>query len=223
MKIHSSKSQTPNTPFTPYWNYSIGESHIKLNYKSLTALILKKEKEILKTHTKSEEVVQFILNDGYTGVGGLTAHYTKTKVLTWKHSEVLKFRNALKKLHREYYQQVLGKEVNFPVFIQCWANVLRKDKLMKPHIHEIDADCYLGGNFMVQCKDTSTIYVNPVDTYNEREEYYSPNAPGNLTFFPGYLPHYSTKHLADTPRVSIAFDLALKARNENYLLLDNGK
>ena len=128
MKIHNSKSQTPNTPFTPYWNYSIGESYIKLNYKSLTALILKKEKEILKTHAKSEEVVQFVLNDGYTGVGGLTAHYSKTKVLTWKHSEVLKFRKALKKLHREYYQHVLGKEVNFPVYIQCWANVLRTNQ-----------------------------------------------------------------------------------------------
>lgn len=225
MKIYNSKSKPPNTPFTPYWNYCIAEDHITLNYKSLSTLILKKEKEIIKTYSKPGETVQFFLNDGYTGVGGLTAHYSKTKsrFFTWKHPEIAKCKKAIKKIHREYYRQVVGKEAIFPVYIQCWANVLRKDKFMKPHVHEIDSDCYLGGNLMIQCKDTSTIFINPADTFNEREEYYSNNEVGKITIFPDYVPHYTTKHLSNTPRIGIAFDLALKKRNENYILLDDGK
>ena len=59
MKIYNSKSKQPNTPFTPYWNYCIAEDHITLNYKSLSTLILKKEKEIIKTYSKPGETVQF--------------------------------------------------------------------------------------------------------------------------------------------------------------------
>ena len=33
------------------------------------------------------------------------------------------------------------------------------------------------------------------------------NKPGNLTIFPMYVPHYTTEHLSDTPRITIAMDV----------------
>ena len=37
--------------------------------------------------------------------------------------------------------------------------------------------------------------------------YHAENVPGKLTLFPNYIPHYTSIHQEDFPRITIAFDL----------------
>ena len=68
---------------------------------------------------------------------------------------------------------------------------------------------------MVQCSNTSTIYINPVNQINDPEEYISINEVGKITLFQNCIPHYTTKHEDDTERISIAFDLFVHDDNGN--------
>ena len=61
----------------------------------------------------------------------------------------------------------------------------------------------------MDCKNTSTYYINPINQLNEPEVYKSKNEPGKLTLFQNFIPHYTDKHRGETKRVTIAFDLSL--------------
>ena len=109
------------------------------------------------------------------------------------------------------------------LWIQCWANVMRKGERISPHIHSVKNDSYLGGHIMVQCDNTDTVYINPVNQLNEPDVYKSENVVGKLTLFQSYIPHYTTEHKGDQERISIAFDIFLdNVKNlDNKILLEN--
>ena len=65
----------------------------------------------------------------------------------------------------------------------------------------------MSGHFNVQVKDTSTCYMSPVNQLNDPEIIEMKNIPGEITFFPSYIFHYTTPHYSFNPRITIAMDI----------------
>jgi len=87
--------------------------------------------------------------------------------------------------------------------------VLRKGQEILPHIHQTGPWTYLGGHVTVQCHDTSTIYINPINQINDPELYISYNHVGKITLFQHNIPHYTTVYNGESERITIAFDISL--------------
>jgi hypothetical protein len=225
MKIINLKSKDPQTFFAPTWSWYLGESHIspltEQMYHDVSALVLEKEKEIISQFQAT--------NDGYTGLGenSLTARFEKFNVFSWDHFLI----DYLK-------QEIFFRYLDFlnatgaprrKVWIQCWANVLRDGQAVAAHLHGVHPYTYLGGNLVISCNNTSTVFVNPINQINEPVGYESINEPGKLTLFQNCIPHYTTMHTGPNERITIAFDLVVEdgmkqytqERQENLVMFDN--
>ena len=98
---------------------------------------------------------------------------------------------------------------------------MRKGEKIDPHIHDVGPHAYLGGHICIQCTDTFTGYINPVNQINEPETFKSKNEVGKITLFQNCIPHYTSVHEDDKKeRITIAFDLlTVDLKNENILKL----
>ena len=218
IKIVIFRSAERNNVFAPAWEFPIAEDWITtVNFKKIAKVILAKEKSMLKSSSKKQSFIGPFLEvgatDGYTGLGkkSLTSHYASYNLLDLKHPEIKKLKKAILVSHARFLEAL--KIPLYPeLYIQCWANVMRKGEQIKPHIHSVLPDSYLGGQINVQVQDTSTWYINPVNQINDPELYESKNEVGKLTFFQNCVPHYTDKQVSDTPRITIAFDLVVNAK-----------
>ena len=104
----------------------------------------------------------------------------------------------------------LNIEIPNAFSIMGWANVMRQGEKINPHLHSVKPHSYLSGHVTIQCENTSTYYINPVNQLNEPEVKQLKNVPGEITLFPSCMPHYTDTHNASTERITIAFDLSLK-------------
>ena len=84
---------------------------------------------------------------------------------------------------------------------------MRQGEKIEPHLHSVNPDSYLSGHFTIQCKNTSTFYINPVNQINDPEVIEIKNEVGELTIFPTCLPHYTSKHKDKSERITVAFDM----------------
>jgi Putative 2OG-Fe(II) oxygenase len=194
------------TPTAPTYKCSIFGSYLyNINLDALSTLILEKEAEIT-----SLDLPENMISHGFTGLGpkALTSRFKAFNVLSWDHPEVRKLKQEIRYIYNlssEYF----GFEEEERVFVQCWANVLRKGEKMNVHRHSDNTDgSFLSGHFTVQCKDTQTVYQNPFSDVINWPEYYSfNNYPGKINIFNSYIYHYTTEHNDDSERITIAFDL----------------
>ena len=211
-------SRPKNTPFAPSWDYFMFEKNIKkINYKNFSKFLLSKEKEILElAPTKTSNKVTV----GYTGLkeNTTTARYGSYNVLSWKDKNVKILKDEIVKFHNQVLELF-----NYPqpkeLYAQCWVNILKKGDQMKPHIHTVDPDCYLGGHLCVQCDDTTTNYINPINQICEPEIYYSKNEVGKITLFQNNIPHATSVQEKNKKRITLAFDLFTKNMNPNCVRL----
>lgn len=216
MRLINFKSKPKLTPFAPEWNYFMFETNINnIDFKKFAKYLLKKEKEILNLPCTIKEDK---ISDGYTGLGkdSVSSRYDKYNIFFWKNKEVDILKNNILEFHNKFLEIL---KINPPkeLYIQSWVNIMRKGEQIKPHIHNTESDTYLGGHICIQCKDTSTIYINPVNQLNDPETYVSKNEVGKLTLFQSCLPHYTDIHKTNEERVTIAFDLFLNKKCDNYL------
>ena len=209
-KVINFKSKPKETFFAPEWDYYLFERKIyKINFSDLANLILSKEEEIMKLPlTKTENNK---LTDGYTGLGekSTTARFNSFNVFDWTNDNVKILKDEILSLHKDildHFKQPLPSEL----YIRCWANIMRKGQQIKPHLHSIIPTTYLGGHICVQCDNTSTHYINPINQINDPELYSSKNEVGKLTMFQNNIPHYTDIHNTDKERITIAFDLHTK-------------
>lgn len=205
MQVLSFESKPKISPFAPEWKFYMCEEQLEgIDWNHISQLILKKEKEIIANTP--------VGNDGYTGLGteSLTSRYKYFNVFAWEDDEIQKLRSKIKETH-DAFLKLFGISIQ-PVWIQCWANVMRQGQKIKTHVHTVGPDCYLGGHVTIQCNNTSTVYVNPINVLNDPMEHNSINVPGKLTLFQNCIPHYTTTHYGKQERISIAFDLSL----DNY-------
>lgn len=203
-KFSEFKSKPPKSPFAPNYHYIFAENFIEdIDFKKVAAIILEKEKEIVNSTIPT--------TDAYTGLGdnSLTSRWKSFNIFSWTEPEIEKLKVQIYTRYLEFLQAY-----NVPrsdVMIQCWANVMREGEEIRPHIHASGEWSYLGGHVTVQCEDTSTVYINPIDQINEPDVYVSYNRIGKITLFQHNIPHYTTPHHSTTnsERITLAFDISM--------------
>lgn len=212
-------SNPPLSPFAPVWDFCIGNDHVDgIDLDALKRTILSNERKVKSIKPSYTENGKLI--DGHTGLGknSTTSRFLSYNLLTWQTPEIDELRyQILKKVIA--YNNLLGYSLPKELWIQCWMNVLRFGQRIKPHLHNVDATCYLSGHYTVQCKKTSTVYISPENQINDPYEIHVENKPGSMTIFPSYIPHYTTPHYSFTPRITIAFDIFLNRDKENFIKL----
>ena len=95
---------------------------------------------------------------------------------------------------------------------EMWANVLEAGGHHQPHRHLAD----LSGVYYVDCPEGSppTTFLNPlVAGPHPRQEVHA--EAGLAVLFPGFLFHYVEPHRAETPRVSVSFNVNLEHNGGN--------
>ena len=133
-----------------------------------------------------------------------------------------KLKSAVKSIH-DMFLTYLKFEIK-PVYINGWANVMRKGQQIKPHVHDTSNNCLLGGHICVDVENTNTHYINPFKYFagNEQEIYSSENEVGKITLFSDNIPHY-TDEVISKDRITIAFDIIhdthSRYNNKKYLML----
>ena len=214
VEITKMKSDPKRTFFAPEYDYTIFETVNKeINFEELAKFILSKEKEIVSLP---------VTGDAYTGMreDSTTTRFDKYNVFKWKDKNIEMLKHFICNFHDDivgkYFKQELPKEL----YIQCWANIMRKGDQIKPHLHNIGPNCYLGGHICVQCDNTSTHYINPINQINNPMTYESKNDVGKVSIFPNHMPHYTDIQKSDKERITIAFDLMIENPNkDNYVRL----
>ena len=214
VEITKMKSDPKRTFFAPEYDYTIFETVNKeINFEELAKFILSKEKEIVSLP---------VTGDAYTGMreDSTTTRFDKYNVFKWKDKNIEMLKHFICNFHDDivgkYFKQELPKEL----YIQCWANIMRKGDQIKPHLHNIGPTCYLGGHICVQCDDTSTYYINPINQINDPMTFESKNRVGKISIFPNNIPHYTDIQKSDKERITIAFDLMIENPNkDNYVRL----
>jgi hypothetical protein len=209
------KSGPKRTFFAPEFDYTIFETGVEqVDFKELAKLLLSKEKEVLSLPVSTG--VAGVVNS-YTGLkeNSTTQRYDKYNVLKWEDKNIKELKGNILNFHKnilKYFKQPLPNEL----YIQCWYNVMRKGEQIKAHLHNIGPNCYLGGHICVQCDDTSTHYINPINQINDPMIHSSKNDVGKLTMFPDNIPHYTDIHNSDKERITIAFDLLIEKPNKDF-------
>ena len=194
------------TPTAPTYKCSIFSGCINnINLQDLTKLILKKEKEIT-----SLDLPEDMISHGYTGLGpkALTSRFKAFNVLMWDHPEIVKLQREIGNFY-DLSCEHFKIDKSEKVYVQCWANVLRKGEKMNTHRHSDNTDgSFLSGHYTIKCKNTQTVYENPFSDVINWPEYYSfNNSPGKINIFNSYIYHYTTEHDDDSERITMAFDL----------------
>ena len=197
MKIYNFQCET-FTPFAPLWDYVMGEKFSQVDYYNLKEEILQKEQEIINNYEYE--------HDSNTGLGkySLTSRSKDYNLLEFDCAGEL--RKDIRLLHDEFIKGV-GFNFNGKIFVQCWANVMRKGQRIKKHCHGFGQYAYLSGHLCVQVNEdlypTSTHYYNPYAV----EPWSSPNANNKMTIFPSWLKHDTDRVEDDVERITIAFDI----------------
>ena len=216
IKIINFKSAKKNNFFAPEWNYYIFESKIhKINFNNLSKCLLKKEKEILKLPLTFKVGK---ITDGYTGLGknSTTIRFNRYNVFNWKNKNISLLKENIINFHNNIINYFKLPPVN-ELYIQCWVNIMRKGEKIQPHIHGVKPDTYLGGHICIQCNNTSTNYINPINQINEPEIYSSKNEIGKITLFQNNIPHFTDIQNTNNERITLAFDLSLVKLDDNYV------
>jgi len=175
---------------------------IKVN--ELAKNILRNESKIIKKHPPTDVYGKF--HDGLTGLGpkSLTSRASHYNVLEWPGTKLLK--SWIRKGY-ELYNDPTDK----PLYVQCWANVMRKGEQIKSHKHEassnVSGDMHLCGHLCVQVDGTTSTYYEGTPILNEE---------AIITFFPAYAHHWTDRYDGDSQRITIAFDIL----NENFYNID---
>ena len=206
------KSEEPLTPFAPVYSYYICTADLSelIDFKDIKYTILGKEKFIIEQYDAN-------LNDAYTELckDSLTSRFAHYNIFNWP--EMYKIKSAVKSIHDNFINY-LKFDIK-PVYINGWAKVMRKGQQINTHLHNADETCYLGGHICVACEQSSTFYINPVNTINDPEVFEIENKVGQLTLFSNCIPHYTSKHEGNSERITMAFNLNVVNKNNNNIQL----
>ena len=203
--IHTFTNKPHQNIFNQNYKYFIFENNYSLQVKpaKLASFILKKEKNIInKTKKEFEKINKTGWQDGGTGLGvnSLTSRSPLYNLVEFKETKYLK--KIIKNAHLDFMQE-LNLTVEDNLYIQCWANVMRKGDRIKKHFHSINNYDYLSGHICIQTKDTNTYYLEPY----HKEKFILKNNLGNITLFPSWVEHFTDEVLDNKERITIAFDL----------------
>jgi|13_taG_2_1085334.scaffolds.fasta_scaffold04063_3 hypothetical protein len=172
--------------------------NIIIDHSWLSSRVLDNEKKILRKYpptcfTKGK------VSDGGTGLGinSLTSRFYHFNVLSWFGTK------KLKKFIKNGYNRY-NNVSNQPIFVQCWANVMRKGDKIKSHVHvpyPIDPIHSLSGNLCVKVDGSTNTYYDGTPILNKTNQ---------MVFFPSSTSHWTDRYMSDSERITIAFDIRSK-------------
>lgn len=192
MNLVHFENEQPRTKFAPTFSYYVYED--KVDVKNIKSVILEKEQSIISSHPYT--------HDWNTGLGpsSMTSRSNCYNLLKWDEAYFL--RETIRSAHDNFIT-TLEYDWEDRIYVQCWANVLRKGQNLKQHQHWTSEYTYLGGHICLDDYDTHTHYVNPY----LRKTYPTENKKGRLTLFPNWLEHYTEPYQGNDVRVTVAFDI----------------
>jgi len=165
-----------------------------IDVNKLSRQILKNEPKIIKKYPPTG--ADGVYTDGNTGLGSnsLTSRFYHFNVLKWWGTKVLR-----KEIRRGY--EIYSGVKNKPLYVQCWANVMRKGEQIRSHIHCPDAvlpQHALSGHLNVQVDEVCSTYYDDEALLNKNRQ---------LVIFPIHLPHHTDQYMGDGERITVAFDI----------------
>ena len=187
------ESDEPKTIFAPTYRWHMYEGEVQV--KDIRDTILKRENEIINTHEYE--------SDWNTGLGkdSMTSRSSSYNLLDWEEADHI--RDIIRNSHDNLVTTLDANMWEEKIYVQCWANVLRKGQKIKPHQHWNSQYTYLGGHICLDDYNTHTHYVNPYT----KKTFKSKNEKGKVHLFPNWLEHYTDPYEGDDVRVTIAFDI----------------
>ena len=176
---------------------NILEISTDIDLSSLSSRVLRNEKKILKKYPPTDYYKR--ISDGGTGLGtnSLTSRFYHFNVLSWFGTR------KLKNYIRRGYDQYNGVK-NAPVYVRCWANVMRKGDVIKAHKHmddDISPLHALSGHLCVKVDGSTNTYYEKTPIQNKN---------GHMVFFPSTLLHWTDRYIGNEERITIAFDIYSK-------------
>ena len=234
IQLYKFKSHSPKTIFAPQWEYSMATSTLSnIDFQNIAKFILKMEDKILKKFKPSiltDEKGVLEMTDGYTGLGpnSFTSRFSKWNLLNYKqkYSDIAKLSDAILDFHDKFLGELQVVPEFYPkeLWIQCWANVLRKGEKIGIHMHSVNPDTYLGGFVCVQADtgetSTQTHYVCPANQLDDYNTIDIDNIVGEMTLFQNCIPHYSDTYMGEKERITIAMDIIThRPDSKNYIKL----
>tara|TARA_B100001142_G_scaffold28160_1_gene25238 strand:- start:1975 stop:2619 length:645 start_codon:yes stop_codon:yes gene_type:complete len=186
-----------DTPFAPSWEYYIGEGQVEFDLYLIQKEVMSKEEEIIDKY-------EFVSDWGTKlGKDSLTSRSGNYNLLEFDNAKPL--RKVIRKVHDQFIESLEYPPLD-EIYVQSWANVMRKNQKIFPHIHNPTPACYLSGHVCVQVNQTSTYYVNPFT----EENWESKNFDGKITIFPSWMKHYTDSVKDNKIRMTFAFDIIRK-------------
>jgi hypothetical protein len=204
------------SPFAPAWSGVLAETQVDgVDWHVLSQWILAREKEIRIASLVSDPAEL----PTYNGIGpnSQSSNYSAFNLLAKDHPQVYALRREVFSKYCEF--MTLTGVRRRRSWLHSWVNIHWGGESITAHIHNAGPYCYLSGHVSVQCSGTSTIYLDPLNTLNQVIIHDSPNESGKLTIFQQSIPHYTTTHNANTPRITVAFDILV---DEDYGLYPVG-
>tara|TARA_R100000008_G_C3566313_1_gene159327 strand:- start:150 stop:737 length:588 start_codon:yes stop_codon:yes gene_type:complete len=179
-----------------------------INVSNLSKKILKNEPKIIRKYPPRG--YDGLIGDGQTGLGfdSLTSRYYHFNVLNWWGT------GQLKKYIRKGYE-IYTKIKNRPLYVQCWANVMRKGDQIKSHYHDEHylPPSMLCGHLCVKVDGLTSTYYDGTPLLNVNRE---------MVFFPANMSHWTDRYMGDSERITVAFDIRSKENYESDVY-DNSK
>jgi hypothetical protein len=160
--IHMFINKPHQNIFNQNYKYFIFENNYSSQVKpaKLASFILKKEKNIInKTKKEFEKLNKTGWQDGGTGLGvnSLTSRSPLYNLVEFKETKYLK--KIIKNAHLDFMKE-LNLTYEDSLYIQCWANVMRKGEKIKKHFHSINNYDYLSGHICIQTTNTNQSLLN---------------------------------------------------------------
>jgi hypothetical protein len=201
------------SPMMPGFNINL--FNVKLDIettKELANVVVAEENNIIN-NVKSLDP-----NDDPTWLTGKLWSYN---FLDFKYPCITRFNNFIFDSYKSY-MNAIGVDSSKPVYIQCWANILKNNgRVIRPHNHA-NAHCdapyeysYVSGNISIVVENTNTFFAHPL--FKDRV-IDIPNITGELIMFPSFVTHGSSENKSETPRITIAFDIITE---EVYNMVDS--
>lgn len=218
------------SPLLPAFNIKFSDTILDVETtKQLADVVLLEEENIINNYYSNPHLENRSVDQDQDERTWLTGKLWWYNLLDFNYPCIKPFNNFIVNSYKSYMDSI-GVDSSKPVYVQCWANIIRNNgRIISPHNH-VDGHCnapwqycYVSGNLSIHTENTCTYFSHPIIKELAVD---LPNVNGQLIMFPSWMTHWTSKNLSDKPRITISFDIITEevynmetVDNFNYRLL----